>query len=54
MAFFVNQSQHVTWFPSQQVQDVLVVLKLDVCPADVLFQVLLLLHLEDVVHEELL
>lgn len=54
MAFFINQSQHVTGFPSQQVQDVLVVLKFDVFPHDVLFQVLLLLQLEDVAHKELL
>lgn len=54
MAFFINQSQQVTGFPSQEVQDVLIVTELDVIPHNVLFQVLLLLQLEDVPHEKLL
>lgn len=54
MALLINQSQQVTRFPSQKVQDVLIVTKVDVIPHNVLFQVLLLLQLEDVTHEELL
>lgn len=54
MAFLINQSQQVTGFPSQEVQDVLIVTKLDVTPRNVLLRILLLLQLEDVAHEELL
>lgn len=54
MAFFIDQSEHVTGFHSQNVQDVLIITKFDVVPHDVLLQVLLLLQLEDVAHEELL
>lgn len=54
MAFFVNQSQKVTGFRSQEVQDVLIVAKFNVIPHNVLFLVLLLLQLEDVTHKELL
>lgn len=54
MALFINQSQQVTGFPGQEVQDVLIVAELDVFPHNVLLQVLLLLQLEDVAHEELL
>lgn len=54
MAFLVNQSEQVTGFPSQEVQDALVVTKRDVVPHNVFLQVLLLLKLEDVTHEELL
>lgn len=54
IAFFINQSQQVTGFLGQEVQDVLIVTKFDVIPHDVLLHVLLLLQLEDVAHEELL
>lgn len=54
MALLVNQSQQVTGFPRQKVQDVLVVTEVDLVPHHALFQVLLLLQLEDVRHEELL
>lgn len=54
MALLVNQSQQVTGLPSQKVKDVLVVAILDVIPHNILPPVLLLLKLEDVVHEELL
>lgn len=54
MAFFIDQSQQVTGFHSQNVQDVLIVTKFDVIPHNVLFQVLLLLQFEDVAHKELL
>lgn len=54
VALFINQSEHVARFPSQKVQDLLVVAELDVIPHDPLLLVLFLLQLEDVVHEELL
>ena len=54
MALLINQSQQVTGFPRQKVQDILVVIKFEVIPQDVLFQIFLLLQLEDVAHEELL
>lgn len=54
MAFFINQSQQVTGFHSQEVQDVLIVAIFNIIPHNALFQVLLLLQLENVVHKELL
>lgn len=54
MALLVDQSQQVAGLPRQQVQDVLIVAEVDVVPHHALFQVLLLLQLEDVTHKELL
>jgi len=54
VAFFIDQSQKVTGFHSQNVQDALIVTEFDAIPNNVLLQVLLLLQLEDVAHEELL
>lgn len=54
MAFFIDKSQQVAGFHSQNVQDVLIVTKADFVPHNVFFPVLLLLQLEDVAHEELL
>lgn len=54
MALLVNQSQQITGFPGQKVQDVLVVTEFDVIPHNVFFQIFLLLQLEDVAHKELL
>lgn len=54
MAFFIDQSQKVTGFHSQNVQDALIVTEFHAIPNNVLLQVLLLLQLEDVAHEELL
>jgi len=54
MALFINQREQVAGYSSQEIEDVLVVTELDVIPHDVLFQVLLLLKLEDVADEELL
>lgn len=54
MAFLINQSQQVTGFHSQEVQDFFIVVKFDIIPHNTLFQVLLLLEFEHVVHKELL
>lgn len=54
MAFLIDESQQGAGFPSQELQDVLVVTELHVPPLHILFQVLLLLQLEDVADEELL
>lgn len=54
MAFIINQSQQVTGHPSQEVQDVLIVPKVDVIPRNAFLLVLLLFQLEDVANEELL
>lgn len=54
MAFFIDQSQQGAGFPSQELQDVLIVTEFDIVPLHALFQILLLLQLEDVADEELL
>lgn len=53
MAFFINQSQQGAGFPSQELQDVLIVTEFDIVPLHGLFQILLLLQLEHVADEEL-
>ena len=53
-ALLVNERDDIERLDCQQVEDFLVVLKLDVLPANVLLVVLLLLQLEDVVDKELL
>lgn len=54
MALLIDQSQQVAGRPGQKVQDVLIVAEVDVAPHHTFLQVLLLLQLEDVTHEELL
>lgn len=54
MAFLIDERQQGAGLPGQELQDVLVVTELYVPPLHVLFQVLLLLQLEDVADEELL
>lgn len=53
-ALLVYQSDDVELFRSQQVQDILIILELDVFPFNALLVVLCLLQLEDVMNEELL
>lgn len=53
-AFLVDEGQQGAGSPSQELQDVLVVTELQVSPLHILFQVLLLLQLEDVADEVLL
>ena len=52
--FLVNKRHDVELFDGDHVQSVLIVNELDVLPVDVLRIVLLLLQLEDVLHEKLL
>lgn len=54
MAFFIDQRKQVAGFPSQELHDVLIVTEFDIVPLHALFQILLLLQLEHVAHEELL
>lgn len=54
MAFFIDQRQQVAGFPSQELQDVLIVTEFDIVPLQALFQILLLLQHEDMADEELL
>jgi len=53
-AFFVDQAHNGHWPCGDHVQDVLVVLELQMLPANALGGVRLLLQLENVLHEELL
>lgn len=54
MALLINQREQVAGPHSQEVQDFLIVAESDVGPGDAFPQVLRLLLLEDVTHEELL
>lgn len=53
-ALLVNESEHIEGVVGNQIEDILIILKLDVRPVDALRQVLLLLQLEDVSHKILL
>ena len=53
-ALFVDERDDVQWLLSQEIENGLIVLELNPGPVDPLLVVFLLLHLEDVTHEELL